>query len=385
LISSSGAISTGATADGGAGNDTVAASLLTLGNSTRITNFEYLGLDLTTGSYDTDLLAGATGLVLLAQGATGYNNVEQAQSLYVNKNIGSGSTTLAFTTTNVAGSADTYAVNFNAAGATTAGSATAIDAGTLVIASIENVTIASNASQGFVNNTIDLTADKLKTVTITGSAYKTTLGFVSTNGTNSATAGVGGAVSLIDGSTYTGILEVDTTNVVENSSATGFTVKGGAGKDLITVDGLSIVDSGANDDTITVKSGAAGSTLTGGTGNDLFDVSAAAYDTSSAATKLASITTISDYGLNDTLKFGTTGSLTYLQADSGVAAATSVTGAIDAAVTALSTGTAGWFTYGANTYVVWDGSSSDVAVKLVGAIALTETSTSNATGLVGTA
>ena len=385
LLSSSGSIGTGATADGGAGNDTIASTLLNLGNSTRITNFEYLGLDTASnGSYDTDLLAGATGLVSLTDGAT-YTNVEKEQSYFVNKNIGTGTTTLAFTTANVAGTADAYSVTFNALGATAAASATSIDAGTLVIEGIENVTIASGATKGYVNNTIDLTDAKLKTVTITGAAYKTTLGFAGTNGTNSSTAGVGGAVSLIDGSAYTGILVVDTTNVVENSSASGFTVKGGAGKDLITVDGLSIIDGGANDDTITVKSGGAGSTLTGGAGNDLFDLSAAAYDTTSATTKAATVTIISDYGLNDTLKFGTTGSLSYLQADSGVAAATSVTGAIDAALTALSTGTAGWFTYGANTYVVWDGSSSDVAVQLVGAIALTATTTSNATGLVGVA
>jgi hypothetical protein len=385
LLSSSGAISTGATANGGAGNDTISSLLLNLGNSTRITNFEYLGLDTaSSGSYDTDLLAGATGLVSLTDGAT-YTNVEKEQSYFVNKNIGTGTTTLSFTTANVAGTADAYSVTFNAAGATAAASATSVDAGTLVIEGIENVTIASGASKGYVNNTIDLTDAKLKTVTITGEAYKTTLGFAGTNGTNSATAGVGGAVSLIDGSAYTGILVVDTTNVVENNSATGFTVKGGAGKDLITVDGVSIIDGGANDDTITVKSGAAGSTLTGGAGNDLFDLSAAAYDTSSATTKAATVTKIADYGLNDTLQFGTTGSLTYLQAVAGVAAATSVTGAIDAALTELSTGTAGWFTYGANTYVVWDGSSSDVAVQLVGAIALTASTTSNPTGLVGEA
>jgi hypothetical protein len=400
LLGSSGVIAAGSLVDGGTGTDTVAASLLNAGNASIITNFEVLGLDLTSGTtYDSDLLVGATGLDLQAQGAT-YSNVEKTQSLSVKANIGSSSTTLAFTAANVVGTADTYSVSFAAEGTTTdPTSPTSIDAGTLVIEGIENVSIASDAAKGYVNNTIDLTSAKLKTVTLTGSAAKTTLGFAGTVGTN-PTAGLGGAVSSIDASAYTGELVLSTgdgsTGTIVVDDLLGLTIKGGSGKDTITLRNAATVDAGAGNDafvlsvdsTSSITYTAANSILTGGAGNDSYDVSAIVIGTDTSTgfvnnTAASIMVTITDFTAGDTVDFssGTEDAETAL----GAAAAISSTNLADA-ITAIvvAAGTASnhiaWGVYGGNTYVVHNADkgsgtdigleAGDVVVKLSGVIDL---------------
>jgi len=396
IKNSSGTIGVGSTVDGGAGNDTMPASLVTVGNSARIKNFELLGLDKTSGSFDSDLLAGATGLNLLAQGGT-YTNVEKTQSLTVNENIGSSSTTLTFTASNVTGKTDGYLVTFGAEGAAsaTASSPTAINAGTLVIEGIEDVTIASGAAKGYVNNTVTLTDANLKSVTVTGAATKTTLAFAGTNGTS--TSSTDRAVSTIDGSAYTGRLFVNTANVVEDA-VNALTVKGGSGKDQITFDGKTIVDAGAGDDLIIVSNGATG-TVTGGAGADTFDVSGstAADVTSDATIKYVEIT---DFAKGDVLKMSadTAASAAYISANTVVAAsnATTLKEALTAALTRSTLSTAVtdanvYFSYGGNTFVAHQDSSDgfgtgDAVVKLTGIHVLAATNVAAAaTGLFGEA
>ncbi len=385
LLSNGGSIAAGSTISGGAGTDTIAISLVTAGNQALISGFEQIGLDLTTGTKDTDLVAGATGLVLLAQGAT-YTNVEQAQSLNVVQNVGAAATTLSFTAADVAGSSDSYAVNFAAKGSIDPTAPTSVDAGTLEIAGIENVKIASNATSGYVNNTIDLTAANLKTVTVTGSALVTTLGFVGTNGTNSATAGVGGAVSSIDASALGGKLVLDTTGVTVNNAAdfAGLSVKSGVGADVITLAQFAIVDSGAGKDVINVAS--AGAVVTTGDGKDLVNVASALNNSGAVST------TIKDVAAGDAIDFagGTTNSataVTGLLAKLTLTTEATLADAITSAVNQTVTGNTGtqaevtWFQYGGNTYVIYDAAddgatngglqSGDIIVKLTGAIDLT--------------
>jgi hypothetical protein len=366
-----GAVGAGATVDGGAGIDTVAASLLNVGNASRITNFEVLGLDLTTGTYDTDLLAGAAGFALLAQGGT-YTNAEKAQSLTVASNVGAAATTIQFTAAQIAGSADAYGVNFAAAGSAVATSPTAIDAGTLVIAGIEDVTISSGAASGFVNNTIDLTAANLKTVTVTGAATVTTLGFVGVNGTNAA--GVGGGVTAIEAGTLTGKLVIDTTNLVVDSAAgfAGLSVKSGAGNDAITLAQTAIVNAGAGDDVITLSTG--GGVITLGAGEDEVNVGSA----------LGAVTRIVDFSAADIVDFinvtdgahtATAGALAKLTLTTETtldqlftSAGLAATGAVEVV----------WFSFGGNTYAVYDKDGSgtytaagDVVVRFDGVVDLT--------------
>ncbi len=361
-----GVIGAGSSVSGGEGSDTISASLLNAGNAALVTGFEILGLDLTTGTYDTNLLVGATGLELLATGATAYTNVEQAQSLSVNKNVG-GTNTLTFTAADVAGTADAYSVNFAAEGAATSGTPTAISAGTLVIAGIEKVTVNSGAAKGYVDNQIALTASKLKTVTITGAAEKTTLTFVGGNGANNTDTTLGGAVSSIDASAATGAVIVNTTNVTADSSTVGLTVTTGAGKDEITLAQKATVVAGAGADTITTS--ATGGKLTGGAGADSFNVEAAIATDSSEASIL---TTITDLEAKDKIKL--LAGATAFTSTKVALTATTLAGAIGEA-TATANAVA-WFQYGGDTYIVSNNGTAgfaagDLVVKVTGLVTLT--------------
>ena len=398
-----GSIGVGATVNGGDGIDTISSKLLTVGSAARITNFELLGLDQTSGTYDTDLLSGATGLDLLASTGVTYTNVEKAQSLQVNQDAGSSSaTTLSFTAANVVGKSDAYAITFNAEGGLTSGAATTINAGSaLVIEGIENVSIASGASTGYVDNTITLTSATLKTVAITGAAYKTHLAFDGTNGTNTSSTDT--AVSSIDGSAATGRLYINTANVIEDN-VNGLVVKGGSGIDDIKLDytvttGASVsADAGAGNDTITIL-GSMTSSVAGGAGNDTFDVTLATIGVSNAngADSALKITTITDFTTGDILKVDTTsaGSQVYVSGNSvsGVQTASTLTAAIHAALglSTVVTDATVYFTYGGNTYIAHeDGTdgltSGDVVVQLIGAHTLAAANVvAAATGLFGQA
>ena len=365
LSNGSGSIASGSAVNGGSGTDTIAASLLNAGNAAQITGFELLGLDKASGTYDTDLLAGAAGLVLFAQGAT-YTNVDTAQSLNVVANVGTASTTLQFAASQVVGTSDSYTVNFAAKGDVTASAnPTDVDAGTLVVQGVENVTINSGKASGFADNVIDLTSANLKTVTINGD-MRLFLGFDGTNGTNAA--GGGGAVKLIDGSTATGAITINTTNVVADN-VEGLVLKTGSGNDAVTLAAnVDTVNLGAGDDSVTTAALAVSLTL--GAGKDTALVAASkigAVAVAGSATldeATARLVTIKDAAKGDTIDFEaatTAGSANALGAATSVGGATSLLDALNAL--ANSTNKVAWTVYGGNTYVLYDadnlGSAAD--------------------------
>lgn len=270
-----------------------------------------------------------------------------------------------------ANTADTFAITFDgtAAPLATALLPTAVDADKVVVANVETISV-SSAGTGFVANTLGLTADKLQTLTITGDKALT-LSFDGVTGTN--VVATGGAVKMIDGSAATGVLNINTANVVaDNKAGVGLTVKTGSAKDVITLAQKATVDAGAGDDTIT--SAAAGGTFTGGAGNDKFDVAlAVATGTTEAAAILATIT---DLTAGDTIKLLTGNTGTTLGAKTALdATVTNLDQAL--AVTAL-TDTASevsWFQYGANTYLVANNGTTgfgagDLVVKITGLVDL---------------
>jgi hypothetical protein len=377
--------------DGGAGNDVVNSLLLNAGNASRFINFEVLGLSTASATFDAALVSGLTGLELLVANSGLYTGVTKEMGLAVNGNIGSGSTTLTFGATNVVGTADSYTVTFGGKGATTstATSRTSTDAGTLIIEGIENVNIVSNQASGFVNNTIDLTSAKLQTVTITGNSAQTSLGFTGTVGTNGSVAGSGGAVKLIDASTYGGIVTVSTAGITADDSANGLTIKTGSGKDAITLQHMATVDGGANDDAFVLQAStasynSANSVLTGGTGKDSFDVSAIVLGTDATAaggvnnTIASIIVTITDYTAGDTIDFsaGSEDAESALGSAVSTATATNLDGAITAIIVGAGTTHFAWGVYAGNTYVVHNADkgngtdtaaeAGDVVVKLSG-------------------
>ena len=373
LNAGSGTITTGAnsttgltsTIDGGDGTDTVAASLLTVGTSALIKGFETLGLDLVTNgtSFDTEILAGTTGLEMLKQAAgtdvVTYTNALLSQSLSIKADTAAtGSTVLTFKTGTTSGTADAYSVTFAAEGAatSTATAPTSIAAGTLRIEGVENINITSGQAANFVNNSIKLTDATMKTVVLTGAATTTTLAFAGTNGTN-ATAG-GGAVNLIDGSALTGSLVVDLTGLTVDNGALGLTVKGGSGKDEITTANIT-------------------SAVFGGAGADTFIVA-------SNAGVLPTVT-IGDLASGDKIDLaGTIAAAGNLGTAVNVSAATSLATALEIANGSAGTSATSilyWFQFAGNTYLMSDlptagpvsgnVDSTDNIVKITGLVDLT--------------
>jgi hypothetical protein len=392
----------GATFNGGDGSDTLAASLLTVGNGAQFTNFEVLGLDLTSGTMDATLMPTATSLSLLAQGGT-YTNIAASQGLTIaaDKTAGTNTLTFASAVTVSTAKSDSYTVTFAHSDSTTLATATAneVDGGVVVIEGIETVNIVSGGS-GNISNAINLSDASATKLVITGDK-DLDLDFGATDnddtnntthffGTSSATSTDGLGVTEIDASGMTGKLNINTTDVALSTSAR-LLVKTGSGNDTITLASKSTVDAGAGDDTITTVAGQS-STLTGGAGKDKFIVSATIASSITAPV----FTSITDFTTGDTITMGTAVNAVSLKSVgvANVATATSLVDAITKAlgggatgITAIANNTAVQFNYGSDTYIVVNDTNAgfdtnDIIVKLTGNVELAWTST---TGLVGLA
>lgn len=363
----------GATFTGGAGVDTLAASLLNAGNAAQFTGFEVLGLNIaTTTGFDVTIMGDAVGLASMTDFASAvYTGVSTSQSLTYATVTGAAADSLSLdfgATVKLVGANDSYSVTMAAGvGTTVAGSVTAAEYGTLVVDGIENVNLVSTNTFGNSDNKLTLNSTTGKTVVITGEE-KLTLDFAGGYGQAGGDATNLRGVSLIDASASTGGVDISTASI--NQFYAGTTVKGGSGNDVITLANsqiLLVVDAGAGDDTITT--GDTGGSLTGGAGVDTFDVSASLY----GATGI--IANIKDAQTKDKIQLIT-------EAGSTVAAAADVSSAVSLA-SALATAAAGagdtdfeWFYYAGNTYIVDqagnnDGiAAGDLVVKLTGLVDL---------------
>ena len=377
LLATTGAvIAAGNIIDGGAGIDSISASLINAANAANIKNFEQLDLSAATVTpLDLDLVTGSaiTGLTLNGAGGATLTNVAAGVGLSV-EGSSTGVTTIGVKGA-VAGTADSFSISFDSATAVAAvPTAANVAVNSVVLNGVETVNI---ASKGAANtwNSIGLTDSNLQTLNITGDK-NLDVTFAGTNGTN-VTAG-GGGVKLIDGSTATGKLNINTTNVTaDNKAGVGLTINGGSASDTITLGQKATVVAGAGDDTIV--SAAAGGTFTGGAGADKFNVALAVATGATEATSVLS--TITDFSKTDSIVFGASAA-TF--ASTKVVLDASVTN-LDQALAAAATvaGQVSWFQYGANTYVVANDASAafgagDTVVKLSGLVDLS-TSGFNAT------
>jgi S-layer protein len=350
--------------DGGDGIDTLAAGLINAGNAAQFKNFETLGLDASTLDVALATSNTFTGLELLAGGGT-YTNISAAQALAVNTNT-SGFTTLTFK--DVGGAADAYTITFGANTSGTSGSPTAINAGVVSIAGVENINVVSKAAAGVAANSIILADSAAQTVTVTGD-QALSLSFSAGFG---SVAGKG--VSMIDASAATAAVTINTMFV--NAASGGLTVKGGTAGDSISLHGAATVDAGAGDDTIVVA-GSFASTLTGGAGKDTFNVGAA---TSTASGSGVVLTSITDLAAGDKLAFAHAAD-TFATTAVNVSTATTLQSALDLAAAGAG-GSVNWFTYGGNTYVVEDNGAGatfgngDIVIKLNGTVDLSHSAIS---------
>lgn len=363
--------------DGGDGTDSLAAALINASNAAQFKNFENIDLSaLTSSTLDVELMTGSTIKGLTLQGGTGgatVSNVAAGVGLTVT-GANSGSSTIGVKGAST-GTADSFTTTFadTAASTATAAAPTAISAGTVVTAGVESLNIVSGGT-GYVSNSLTVTDSTLQTVTITGDKALS-LAFSGTNGTaNTGSTDAVNGVKLIDGSAATGALTINlTTNTPTiNLAYAGLTVKGGSGKDTITLAQKATVDAGAGDDTII--SAAAGGTFTGGAGNDKFDVKLAIATGATEATAIYA--KITDLAAGDTIAFASAGaafSATKTALDNTV---TNLDLALAAASNNTTLGQITWFQYGGNTYIVEnvDGiagiAAGDVVVKLTGTVDL---------------
>ncbi|WP_172116135.1 beta strand repeat-containing protein [Halomonas hibernica] len=369
--------------DGGEGFNTVSATLINAGNAAQFVNFQALDLSVANvggGTLDLDLVSGIETLALSGgTGGSAVSNVAAGVGLTVAGN-NTGTTTIGVkgAATNTS---DSFGITF--AGTDVAGAAATaanVNAGTVVTDGVETLNIVS-AGGNNTWNSITVADDKLQTLNITGDKALT-LAFDATATTGTNAAAGGGAVKLIDGSAATGNLSINTENVTADNSATGLTVKGGAGNDFITLDQKATVEGGAGNDTIV--SSAAGGNFTGGAGNDTFNVSAATATGTTEATSV--LTTITDFSAGDKIVFGANASDDFngqqVVLDTTVQNLDQALAQVGAVNDANETS---WFQYAGNTYIVADtdaaGSGTfnigDTVVQLTGLVDLSSGTITN--------
>ena len=324
----------GFSVDGGEGTDTLQMSA-TLADGFKTadvaTNFEILQLISGSGTVDLDNFGDIDHVAVGAlNGAVTLNNMGNGGLLeYVaapNQNV----------TVSVKG-ADTGKTDvLNVTIADDKG----VTAGTLTVANVETINITDLGEDGPVEHTMILTADAATAVNISGDAELS----LTLTGSNK--------ITKIDASSNTGGLTVNLANI--NNAANAF---------------VTLTGSSADDD-ITMG---IGNVITGGEGKDTFTATAAGATPKAAE----SFSTIMDFGVGDKLEISGMGDL----ADDKVAVTAEMTfdEAVSKALGASTAGTAAWFEYQGNTYVVLDATDAadtfaqgDYIVKLNGIIDLSD-------------
>ena len=333
----------GFSVDGGEGTDTLQMSA-TLAKDFKTadvaTNFEILKLAGGTGTVNMDNFGDIDHVAVGAlNGAVTLNNMGNGGLLeYV-------ATPGQQVTVNVKGAGDTDSTNdvLNV----TISDDNVVDANTLTVANVETINITADDTDlgeddAPVQHSMTLTAAAATTVNISGDAEL------------SLTLTDSDKITKIDASGNTGGLTVDLTSITNEANA------------FVTLTGSSA------DDTITMG---IGNVITGGEGKDAFTATAAG-----AAPKAAeSFSTIMDFGVGDKLVISGMNDL----ADDKVAVTAEMTfdEAVNKALGASTDGTAAWFEYQGNTYVVLDTANAtgpeaftqnDYIVKLNGIIYLSD-------------
>ena len=384
LDNGSDGVGTDAVLDGGAGTDTIASTLLTVGNRANFKGWEVLDIAnddrtinaslFTASTFRSLALSDETADVVTVSGLAGTSivlDIEGDADIVQADRI---TATLATAT----GTSDSGVINFN-----NDGDAEIADFRT---AGLETITINSGGQNSTDVNevgTIGTTDNVLTTINITGD-NDFTLGGVRMNITAESTAvttvlgtAVAGALTLIDGSKATGNLDITAGASLTTSNLTmtynSLTIKTGSGDDTVSIGGRGTVETGKGADDINVA--VAGVSVNVGVDKDVdaVNVALAARFTSTDGdfTSSSRFTSISNLAKNDvidlTLIEATLNDITDFTADAenygSLEAA--INGAIDDGDTDLL-----FFNWvDGNTYIVSDGSvsaNSDAVVRLIG-------------------
>lgn len=351
------ALEKGFSVDGGEGTDTLqmSATLAALfkgtDNAAPATNFEVLTLTGNTGASSVDMVAfGDIDHVVVGEGTWSgkltLNDMANGGTLEYAAAPHTGGVEVTIKDADVAGH-DTDVLNVTIA------ADGKVAAGTLTVADVETINITADDTDlgeddAPVQHSMTLTAAAATTVNVSGDAELD----LTLTGSD--------VITKIDASGNTGGLTVDLTQI-DVAGAVSVTLTGSSADDGITM-GI-------------------GNVITGGEGKDTFTATAAGTTPKAAE----SFSTIMDFGVGDKLEISGMGDL----ADDKVAVTAEMT--FDEAVskalgastagTADTAGTAAWFEYQGNTYVVLDAADAatteafaqdDYIVKLNGIIDLSD-------------
>lgn len=402
--SGSAGVGTTSPIDGGAGVDTISATLLQVGNQANIKNWEVLDLVGESRTIDASLFTASTFESVALSGALVGNTVVQklaGSELNATVTAGSGAFNLTAQLANGAtGTTDSANIKFGASANATLQSFNS--------SGIETYNIVSGGAATTVVNAITTLSDSLNTtstVVITG-ANALTIGNIATNtAATTATAHVASALTTIDGSAATGALTITAGAdaaigaTAFNTTYTGLKITTGSGDDNITSAAKNaVINAGAGDDIITITgSGAsvntgAAKTATGdvvnfGGANQSAtfgaDVQKAVIGTGAAVSAtLDKLTTITDAAKGDIIDFNailtTPASVDAItNVTTVVGGAASLTAALDLAAAAGGVEAAGSIVFfnwvDGNTYVLGEAvgaadglAAADAVVKLVG-------------------
>jgi hypothetical protein len=367
IVSGTTPVADNASIDGGAGVDTLSATLINSTNGAAFKNFEVLDLTglSTTVTQDFAQLSNSafTGVILnnTKTATTTLNNVTETAdgfNLTVLKGSSGSHTTLNFDSASVSGTNDVLNIIYNGSGSTQLGALTA--------QGIETVKIAAGGVGSF--NGVNLTDDSAKLISITGDQTYSMTVQAQGNITGSSVS----QLTKIDASLATGSVGITTNAATATNGQSALTVLGGSGVNTFDV-------------ATSAVSGSQGITITTGLGNDTVTLSRATLQNVTDATKLQ-FTTVTDLQSGDVLNFGTTVNFQ--------TTAVNVTGAADlraALTTAIGSGNGNiagavsWFQFAGETYAVMnklvgDGlTNDDIVVKLSGVTDLSGMQASGAT------
>jgi hypothetical protein len=329
--------------DGGAGIDTMSASLVGAGNGAIFKNFELLdlGSGANSGALDVGQLSNSTitGVVLsgnaVAPTVVLNNVVDTSTGFNVSVISDSFNSNLTLNFNNVTGSNDV--LNFDFANV----ASTQASAGTVTAQGIETVKLNSGGVGS--HNALTLVDSSLKSVVITGGLA------LSLNVSAQNPIGSASQLTSIDGSAATGTLNIAVAAPASGTQS-ALVIKGGTGNDSFSV-------------ATSAASGSLGVEVTTGAGADtIYLASATVRDASSPQ-----FTTITDAHTGDKLQFG--GSIIFISAAVPIAGGQTLVQALNTA--ANTTNVTSWFVYGADSYIVSNNNTAgldaaDVVVKVSG-------------------
>ena len=366
--------------DGGEGTDTVASTLLEVGNQANIKSWEVLDVAGEDRSIDASLFKESTFESLAKTGALAGDVIVTklaGTNIVVDDTSASNDTfSLTATLATATGTSDSAEINFNGDGDSTMAK--------FVTAGLESITIDSQSENDDDVNAITLiqTLDNVLTkISITGDK-DFTLGGVMTNSPiplpGVVAAEVASLLTSIDGSAATGDLNItagaphaaNTTAPVVNTTYNSLSIKTGTGDDIVNIGGRGTVSTDAGEDEVTVN--ALGVSVDVGADEDVDLVTlAAAANYNGDFLPTTRITTISNLAEDDQINFT---ALSVADVNDFTTDALTKASLDEAVNFALADGTSAVDSFqwvDDNTYIVIDGGvDNDSVIKLIGTLDL---------------